>query len=262
LKILDKIKSMLYIILIFINLFLILYFKKKEIKSFFFKKKISVKTVDFIHPIFKTESNVLNFPTKNHITNFFVIPSGSNIKGMTSDLEAWILSMMSKISNNIFEFGTCSGKTTYLFALNSPNNARINTITIKNDENLKLYKGESKSAYRNIYSESKYDKFMFTDTEVAKKINVRFINSLKLDETEFINKCDLIFIDGGHTYSIVKNDSEKAFKMVCKKGFIFWHDYVIGKRSAKDVVKYLHEISKHKKLNSIKGTSLVYFKNE
>ena len=38
---------------------------------------------------------------------------------MTSDYEAWIISSLSKISKKIFEFGTCSGKTTYLMGLNS-----------------------------------------------------------------------------------------------------------------------------------------------
>ena len=75
---------------------------------------------------------------------------------------------------------------------------------------------------------------------------MRFINSLEFDETEFTNKCDLIFIDGGHTYSIVKSDSEKAFKMISKNGYIFWHDYSPGKKSAKDVYNYLNLISKIK----------------
>ena len=46
-----------------------------------------------------------------------------------------------------------------------------------------------------------------------------------------------------------------------KNGFIFWHDYVPGKESAKDVVKYLHEISKEKKIYHIKNTTLCFFKN-
>ena len=56
--------------------------------------------------------------------------------------------------------------------------------------------------------------------------------------------------------------NEKAFKMVKPNGFIFWHDYVGGKKSSRDVYKYLNKISKTKKIFSIKGTSLVYFKNE
>ena len=103
---------------------------------------------------------------------------------------------------------------------------------------------------------------MFTGTPYQKKIDVRFINSLEFDETEFTNKCDLIFIDGGHTYSIVKSDTEKAFKMISKNGYIFWHDYAPGKKSAKDVFNYLNLISRNKKLYSIKDTNLVYFKND
>ena len=30
------------------------------------------------------------------------------------------------------------------------------------------------------------------------------------------NLMDLIFIDGGHNYSCIKNDTEKAFKMIYK----------------------------------------------
>ena len=49
--------------------------------------------------------------------------------------------------------------------------------------------------------------------------------------------------------------------MLNKNGFIFWHDYVPGKESAKDVVKYLHEISKEKEIYHIKITTLCFFKN-
>ena len=84
---------------------------------------------------------------------------------------------------------------------------------------------------------------MFTNTEEENKIDVRFINSLNFDDKNQ-EKCDLIFIDGGHTYSIVKMIAKKL-RMILH-GYIFWHDYVLGKRSAKDVVKYIHEVSKEK----------------
>jgi hypothetical protein len=255
---------MTYIILtiILINLILIYFLKKKEIKKIIFKKKIVEKKITDIHPIFRLNKKKYNFPTENYITKFLIVPSELNIIGMTSDLEAWILCMISKVSYNIFEFGTCSGKTTFLLGLNSPEDAKITTLTIKSDEKLSILNNESKSAFQNIFHESEYEEFMFTNTYVQKKINVRFINSLKFDENEFKDKCDLIFIDGGHTYSIVKNDSEKALKMISKKGYIFWHDYVPGKRSSKDVYRYLNELSKTHKLFSIPNTTLVYFKNE
>ena len=46
---------------------------------------------------------------------------------------------------------------------------------------------------------------------------------------------DLIFIDGGHTYELIKNDSELAFQMISKNGIIFWHDYDPRKKSKRDV---------------------------
>jgi len=59
---------------------------------------------------------------------------------MTSDYEAWIIGCLSKVSKNIFEFGTCSGKTTYIMALNSSKNSKITTITLKQDNLTQLEK--------------------------------------------------------------------------------------------------------------------------
>ena len=83
---------------------------------------------------------------------------------------------------------------------------------------------------------------------VQNKINLIFEDSTKFDESKLVNSIDLIFIDGGHNYTCVKSDSEKAFKMIKKGGYIFWHDYVVIKKSCKDVVKYIHEISETKKI--------------
>lgn len=38
------------------------------------------------------------------------------VPGGTSDAEAWILAVLAKQSKTMFEFGTCTGKTTYLWA--------------------------------------------------------------------------------------------------------------------------------------------------
>jgi len=100
---------------------------------------------------------------------------------------------------------------------------------------------------------------LFSGEKIEKKIKIIFQNSLSLEHNEYRNQMDLIFIDGGHTYSVVKSDSEKSFEMLNENGIILWHDYVPGKRSAKDVVKYINEISKQKKIYKIKNTSLCIF---
>jgi len=38
------------------------------------------------------------------------------------------------------------------------------------------------------------------------------------------NKCDVVFIDGGHQYPIVKSDTENYADLVSDEGYIFWHD--------------------------------------
>ena len=252
--------------LILLNLFLIYFINKKKIKKFFTKNKIETVHLDQLNDIFinnQVDQNLFG-PKEEVIVKNFCIPSNNPIVGMTSDYEAWIISSLSKISNNIFEFGTCSGKTTYLMALNSPTNAKIISITLnpKNIGEVYKQKLDNNTALRNIYNESKYKKFLFSETKFENKIEVIFQNSLDFDETQYTNFFDLIFIDGGHTYSVVKNDTQKAFKMINKNGIILWHDYVPGKTSSKDVVKLINEISKKNRIFTIKDTSLCYFKND
>ena len=251
--------------LIFLNLLLILYYNKKIIKNLFLKKKI--KSVDLV------EVNKIFLPSKNFkfkfpkedvvIKNFFIDPSFA-VVGMTSDYEAWILSCLAKSSKNIFEFGTCSGKTTALFALNSPLESKVYSITLNPADLSNLSLGNNrdvKAALNNAKKESIYDQFIFMNMSIKNKINLIFQDSTKFNVDKFENSMDLIFIDGGHNYSCVKNDSEKSFRMIKNEGYIFWHDYNVSKRSCRDIVKYIHEISKTKKIFHIKNTSLCYYKN-
>ena len=253
----------LVFILIISNILLFIAYNKKKIKKYLYKTKILEKDITDLHTIFnlKKISNDLNGPTKNSIVKNFCITAENQIIGMTSNYESWIISVLSTISKNILEFGTCSGKTTYLMALNSDKDSKIYTVTLNPSdiENINKKNGDSKIAQKNIINETIYDKFLFSGEPEEKKIKVFFMNSLKFDEKSFVNKMDLIFIDGGHTFSIIKNDSEKAFKMIKSKGIILWHDYNLGKSSSKDVVRYLNSISQQKKIFKIKNTSLCFY---
>ena len=257
---------LIIIFLIFLNFLLFFLLNKKKIKKFLYRAELQEIDITDVHEIFHLQeiSKNLKGPKEDVIIKSFSITSSNNIVGMTSDYEAWIISVLSKISKKIFEFGTCSGKTTYLMGLNSSDDTSITSITL-NPSNLKNVKKENidnKVSFRNIIQESVYEKFLFSEKEVEKKIKVIFENSLNLEHNKFRNQMDLIFIDGGHTYSVVKNDSEKSFEMINETGIILWHDYVPGKRSAIDVVKYINEISKKKKIYKIKNTSLCIFINK
>ena len=252
-----------FLLSLIFNLILIYFLNKKKIRKFFYKSNIQIKDITKLHKSFELNnvSNNLKGPKKESIIKSFSITSENHIVGMTSDYEAWILSTLSKTSKNIFEFGTCSGKTTYLMALNSSEDAKIISLTLdpNYDPDLIRDNQDSKVSYRNIINESIYDKFLFSGTDVENKIKVIFENSLEFDHNILKNKIDLVFIDGGHTYSIVKNDTEKSFDMLKSKGVIIWHDYVPGKKSSNDIVKYLNQISKDKKIYQIKNTSMCFF---
>ena len=259
------IKIITFISLI-VNILLIIIIKKKSLKSLLNKKKIQSVDLEKLNDIFinsKIDENLYG-PKEDVIVKSFCVPSNNKIVGMTSNYEAWIISSLSKVSKTIFEFGTCSGKTTYLMALNSPESAKIISLTLRPENlgNIEKNNLDNKISFRNIINESIYKNFLFTGSELENKIDVIFQNSLEFDETQYNNFFDLIFIDGGHTYSVVKSDTQKAFKMINKNGIILWHDYVPGKTSAKDVVKLINEISQEKKIYNIKDTSLCYFKNE
>ena len=101
-----------------------------------YKSKIKKIDITDIHEIFnlKEISKNLKGPKKDVIIKSFSISQSNNIVGMTSDQEAWIIASLSKISKNIFEFGTCSGKTTYLMGLNSDNDTKITSITLSKNE--------------------------------------------------------------------------------------------------------------------------------
>jgi len=159
------------VVFILLNFILIYFLKRKEIKKIIFKKKIKQVNITEIDEFFKpNQIKEFLFPSKNYVTKFFFVPSELNIVGMTSDLEGWILSMIAKNSKMIFEFGTCSGKTTYLLALNSGKEAKIYTLTLEHNENIEYLKNESKVAHKNIKKESIYKNFIFSNTEEEKKL--------------------------------------------------------------------------------------------
>lgn len=183
------------------------------------------------------------------------------VLGSTSDTEAWILSALAKKSRSIFEFGTCSGRTSYLLAINAPEDARIATITLAPEQRTAYHKSSEDDdlATAAALKESQFSSFYYNGTPVEKKITQLFGDSKTFDETPYHQSCDLIFIDGSHAYSYVVSDTEKALKMVKPGGLILWHDYK-GPRVAAGVFKALNEYSRRMKLMHIAGTTLVAYR--
>ena len=194
--------------------------------------------------------------TANSAVSFI---GGEGVVASLTDRETWVLAGLSKSARKIFEFGTCSGKTTHVMALNTSEDAELFTLTIHPEEVDKLlFDDMDDRRHREVAElEAKFTKFYYEGHSTEKKITQIFSDSKKFDETELIGKMDLIFIDGAHTRSYVENDTKKAIRMLSPQGVIVWHDY---KPDAPDVFKYLNELSKTIELIHIKDTDLVLYR--
>ncbi|MBY0433889.1 MAG: class I SAM-dependent methyltransferase [Cyclobacteriaceae bacterium] len=243
------------------NLFLLLKyiryrhrFKQKGLFSMWPIRRVKLDQLD---QIFHTNKFGPTFDTEI----YFIGRGNLNVTGGTSDTEAWILSVLAKKSKRIFEFGTCTGKTAYLFAKNSPPDAQVITLTLAPDQ-LKEYSKnahDSDKSTEDALHESAFTDFLYTNTPESRKITQLFGDSKHYDEKHLKDKVDLVFVDGSHAYSYILNDSEKAFEMIAPNGLILWHDYR-GPQDTKDVFKALNKILKTKNLQHIEGTSLVAYR--
>lgn len=106
----------------------------------------------------------------------------------------------------IFEFGTYSGKTTKILAINAPT-SKILTIDLYPNQ-VKHKIGE---AFHNI-RENKRVTQLYGDTKT-------------FDFSQWYNQCDFVWIDAAHDYKSVLSDSKKALKLCKPGGWIAWHDY-------------------------------------
>lgn len=216
---------------------------QREERNVFGLWPVNSVNLDEIDPIFRLD----NFgPTLDTQVNF--IGRGSmEVIGGTSDAEAWVLAVLAKKSSCMFEFGTCTGKTSYLWAVNSAPEARITTLTLPPEF---ASPGDV---------ESRFKSFIYSDTPAEMKITQLFGDSLRFDVVGHESRYDLIFVDGSHHYDYVVNDTQKALEMVKPGGLVLWHDYCGAYRN-QGVYRALNELSRRVCLRHIKGSTLVFYR--
>jgi hypothetical protein len=183
------------------------------------------------------------------------------VDGGTSDAEAWILSVVAKRARCMFEFGTCTGKTAYLWARNSPPDARIVTVTLAPDNvaDTRTEAGDDPRDVSYATLESSHTKFLYSDSDVAHKVEQLFADSKALDVSPWAGECDVVFVDGSHAYSYVVSDSAKALELVSPGGLVLWHDYA-GPLHSPGVFRALNELAQRLPLVRIAGTSLAAYR--
>lgn len=183
------------------------------------------------------------------------------VPGGTTDGEAWILATLSKQARTFFEFGTCTGKTSYLWSRNAPPDSRIVTLTLAPEQRERYVTapGDDRRDARFALDESNFTDFLYSGTPESARIEQHFGDSKSFDEEAFTNWADLVFVDGAHAESYVHSDSAKALRIVKPGGLILWHDYV-GPHDAPGVFRALNALSKSLPIRHIRGTTFAAYR--
>lgn len=122
----------------------------------------------------------------------------------------------------IFEFGTFRGRTALNFAINAPSDAEVLTLDLPPE----VTGSESRlgAADRAIVDQRAvgYD---YQGQPEASKITQLFGDSTTFDFSPYAGSCDLVFVDGGHTFEVCRNDTLRAVELCRPGGVILWHDW-------------------------------------
>jgi hypothetical protein len=215
--------------------------------------------VEELDPVFRTPNPKLGHAPATEVA--FISVGRMPMVGTTSDYESWILAVLARKAINLFEFGTCTGRTAYLWARNSPAEARVHTLTLdpRHPEVYRADTGDDPRDHADALRETLFDTFVYTGTDVSNKVVQLYGDSKAFEDLPFAKSCDLIFVDGSHARSYVESDSAKALRMVKPGGLILWHDYRGPHRSG-GVFRTLNALSKTLPLVQIGGTSLVAYR--
>lgn len=145
-----------------------------------------------------------------------------------------------KQAKNIFEFGTYRGQTTCGLA------------SIADDVTVWTFNLPAEADQRY----TKYIGQCIKNSPYKERIRQLFGDSRTFDTAPFTKKMDFIFIDADHSYEAVKNDTEKALRMLRRGGIIVWHDYA-GKSPG--VYRFIQEFSQSLPVFRIRNTCLVVY---
>lgn len=134
--------------------------------------------------------------------------------GNVTFYELFVISQLvaARQPGHLFEFGTHNGRSTLHMAMNSPAEAHVTTIDLpvreRNNDDGTIVGG----CYR--------------DTPWAEKITQLHENTWRFDPSPYAGTMNFIFIDAGHEYDDVCNDTDLALRMARPSDcLILWHDY-------------------------------------
>jgi predicted O-methyltransferase YrrM len=128
----------------------------------------------------------------------------------------------------VLEFGTCEGASTWHLWANAPPEATITTLDLPLETHVV---GSTDPELQGLRSRP-----LLPDDR-----RVRLIEGDSRTWIPDVRDVDFCFIDAGHSYECVKNDTEKAFGVMRPGGLVIWHD-ASWRRDGYAVNDYLREL--------------------
>lgn len=167
-------------------------------------------------------------PTKDGIVKVHhdVTSSGS---GSVGEMTALAAIVAAKQPRSMLEFGTNQGCSTWHLWANGRSDCQITSIDLPANVTVE---GSTDIGIQGVTARP------FLPT--GDRIRVVEIDS-RAWTPDVETKIDLCFIDAGHSYECVKNDTEKALSLMSEDGLVLWHD-AAWTRDNYGVNAYLKEI--------------------
>lgn len=156
-------------------------------------------------------------------------------------------------AHNVLEIGTYIGSTTIQLAANIPDTGRIYTVDIDPADAAHLNGHLSRYDRQLVAKQHAQIGSVFREHPLASRICQIIGDSARIDYRQYVDHFDLAYIDGGHSYTQVRGDTEAVLPLMRPGGVVFWHDY---EPLCPGVVHYLHELSRTLPVRHIKGTQL------
>lgn len=192
-----------------------------------------------------------------------VIPIENAMDGNVSPLELIALAGFAgePAVKNIFEIGTFNGFTSLTFALNSAPDARVYTLDLPPEGDRETGLAVAGGDKKYIAQTEKGGYFRQGRHPEESKVTQLYGDSARFDYAPYLNRMDLVFVDGAHSYDYVRSDTEIARRLLRNgHGVIVWHDYNTWWPG---VIQFLEESADRAEfspLRHIAGTSIVFLR--
>lgn len=149
--------------------------------------------------------------------------------GSTAEMAALASLVAVRRPRKLLEFGTCDGASTWHLWANAPGKAEITTIDLPRGVKTR---GSSDPALQGVRERPL----------LPAGPEVRLIEVDSRDWQPDVWGVEFCFIDAGHTYECVRNDTEKALSVMAPGGVVVWHD-AAWRKDGYGVHRYLKELS-------------------